>query len=92
MWDVSSVRDMNSMFLEASVFSCDLSKWDVSRASDMSGMSKWDVSRATDMSGMFWNALAFNSDISKWDVSSVTTMYRMFFGAVILNTEISKSP
>ena len=37
-------------------------------------LSKWDVSRATDMSGMFDGATSFNGDISKWDVSSVTDM------------------
>ena len=51
MWDVSSVRDMNSMFLEASVFICDL--------------SKWDVSSVTTMYRMFFGAVILNTEISK---------------------------
>lgn len=35
-------------------------------------ISKWDVSSASDMAGMFYNATAFNGDISKWDVSSAS--------------------
>ena len=35
-------------------------------------ISKWAVSRATDMGSMFNGAASFNGDISKWDVSSVT--------------------
>ena len=41
-------------------------------------LSKWDVSRVKDMSGMFLLAPKFNGDISKWDVSSVTMMSYMF--------------
>ena len=37
-WDVSSVTNMNSMFLGATSFNGDLSKWDVSRVRDMHGM------------------------------------------------------
>ena len=40
-------------------------------------ISNWDVSNVTDMSGMFLG-LKFNGDISNWDVSSVTNMEVMF--------------
>ena len=40
-------------------------------------ISKWDVSKVTDMSYMFANS-KFNKDISKWDVSNVKKMIRMF--------------
>merc|ERR1719353_2855671 len=46
-------------------------------------LSKWDVSRVTDMTTMFRNARSFNRDISKWDVSSVTNMDSMFRGAML---------
>jgi len=74
------------------LFNGDISKWDVSRVTDMNIMfasatsfngdiSKWDVSRVTDMSYMFQGATSFNSDISKWDVSRVDNMRHMFKAA-----------
>ena len=44
-------------------------------------ISRWDVSRVTDMSFMFWSATSFNGDISEWDVSSTTNMDHMFMGS-----------
>jgi len=44
-------------------------------------ISAWDVSSVTEMSGMFDGATSFNQDISAWDVSSVTEMSGMFDGA-----------
>ena len=36
-------------------------------------LSSWDVSSVTDMSGMFYNATAFNQALSGWCVSLITT-------------------
>ena len=58
---------MNTMFAYAALFNGDL--------------SKWDVSRVTDMSYMFYHASSFNGDLSKWDVSRVTNMVGMFYSA-----------
>ena len=44
-------------------------------------ISKWDVSKVTDMSYMFSFAHLFNGDLSKWDVSRVLDMNHMFFKA-----------
>ena len=63
-WDVSSVKDMSSMFRRASSFNGDV--------------AKWDVSRVKDMSNMFVSATSFNCDVSRWDVSKVATMEYMF--------------
>ena len=41
-------------------------------------ISNWDVSNVTDMSGMFSGLILFNQDLNKWDVSNVETMERMF--------------
>ena len=41
-------------------------------------ISKWDVSRVTDMRCMFRSATSFNGDLSQWDVSAVQNMYGMF--------------
>ena len=37
-------------------------------------ISQWDVSNVTNMSGMFNGASVFNQDIGSWDVSNVTDM------------------
>ena len=55
---------MASMFMGATVFNADI--------------STWDVSSVTNMSGMFVDATSFDGDISKWDVSGVTSMSGMF--------------
>ena len=82
----------------------DISDWDVSNVTDMSGMffdcgelksvgdlSNWDVSNVTDMSGMFYecNELKFIGDISNWDVSKVTNMTYMFGFCKKFNQDLS---
>ena len=82
------------------LFNGDISKWDVSGATNMHGMfahakrfdsdiSKWDVSRVTDMHGMFANTNNFNNDISKWTVSSVTKFQGMFNTAEAFNRDLN---
>ena len=83
----------------------DISDWDVSNVTNMSGMffdcgelksvgdlSKWNVSDVTNMSGMFYecNELEFIGDISKWNVSNVTNMTHMFNGCNNFNQDISE--
>ena len=80
-------------FSGASVFNSDLSKWAVSRVTDMaytfahalvfnSDVSKWSVSRVTTMQMTFTQASAFNGDLSKWAVSGVSDMYNMLSSAI----------
>ena len=58
-------------------------------------ISRWNVSKVTDMSTMFCgnrfveHESPFNGDISRWDVSNVTNMSGMFFYSRF-NGDISK--
>ncbi|UXX80682.1 BspA family leucine-rich repeat surface protein [Reichenbachiella carrageenanivorans] len=97
--DLSNVTDLGSMFGYSTKFNGDLSNWDVSGVTDMSGMfagtsfnsdlNTWDVSSVTDMGHMFVDASSFKSDVSSWDVSSVTTMIYMFYNATSFNGDVS---
>ena len=99
VWDVTAVTDMSYVFTGdpnqddyvagAQRFVGDISKWDVSRVTNMQDMfakasafngdiSNWNVGSVTNMRSVFFLATAFNCDISSWDVSRVTTMIYMF--------------
>ena len=56
-WDVSAITNMDSLFLNNTVFNGDI--------------STWDMSNVTTMYNMFDGATSFNQDISAWDLSSV---------------------
>jgi len=97
--DTSAITDMSELFAKVdpyfdtnglSEFNGDISQWNVSNVTNMSGMfyrscfngyiSKWDVSNVTNMAFMFWNS-QFNKSISKWNVSRVKNMTAMFQGS-----------
>jgi len=74
----------------------DISHWDTSEVTDMSGIfqdasafngniSEWKTSNVIDMRNMFSGAPIFNGNISGWDTSSVTDMGYMFYGATSFN-------
>ena len=76
----------------------DINYWDVSNATNMSGMfqsdfngniSSWNVSNVTNMAMMFRNNSSFNQDLSSWNVSKVTQMQEMFSGATAFDGNIS---
>ena len=96
--DLSNVTDISSMFESADNFDANISSWNVSTVTDMSGMfidtnfdqdiGTWNVSNVTDMSGMFYASL-FNQDIGDWNVSNVTNMSEMF-GETNFNQDIHR--
>lgn len=108
-WCVVKVKDMSDIFYDKSAEKCyftaaqfnhDISKWDVSSATNMHGMFRcatkfnqplkdWDVSSATDMGYMFLLANAFNQTLNDWNVSSVTTMFGMFVEAKAFNQPLN---
>jgi len=70
LWDVSTVTNMNTAFVNCTAFN--------------QPIGTWDVSNVTDMGGMFYgaNATSFNQPIGGWDVSNVTNL-NFFFGVPI---------
>jgi len=68
-WDVSAVSSMSYVFMGYDEFNEDISGWDVSNVTDMSGMFH-------EPNGYF---MKFNQDISGWDVSNVRKMAEMFY-------------
>jgi len=65
---------MMAMFSEATSFTSDL--------------SKWDVSKVTVMRYMFFRATIFTSDLSKWadKISNVNDMSGMFEDSGVVDT------
>ena len=97
----SLVTDMSDLFKNNSTFNQNISTWDVSNVTNMSGMfygavtgsatafnqpiGDWDVTNVTNMSRMFYGATAFNQPIGDWDVSSVTDMSAMFLSSALIS-------
>jgi surface protein len=72
----SLVTDMSDLFKNNSTFN--------------QNISTWDVSNVTNMSGMFYGAVtgsatAFNQPIGDWDVSNVTDMSAMFLSSALIS-------
>ncbi|WP_108247070.1 BspA family leucine-rich repeat surface protein [Muricauda brasiliensis] len=90
--DMSNVKSMQEMFLNAGAFNADLNGWNTSNveimldvfrgATSFNGdISSWDTGNVIDMSRMFFGATSFNGDLSGWDTSNVTFMPAMFYEA-----------
>ncbi len=98
-WNVSAVRNMFSVFLNAENFNQDIGNWDVSNVIEMGQMfagarkfnqdiGNWDVSSVIGMQTMFALAESFNKDISQWDVGNVESIGSMFSNAAVFNVDI----
>ena len=93
----SSVRNVSSMFKDATTFNQNISGWNVSLVTNMGGMfvralffnqniSTWNVSNVLDMEGMFGDAINFDQNIRVWVVRSPTTLTNMFSGATAMTS------
>ena len=73
-WDVSSVRDMSSMFQGARSFDGDISNWDVSRVISMRNMFRNAGSFKRDLCGTAWsNSKAIKTDMFAGSSGSIST-------------------
>lgn len=85
-WDVSKVQNMAVVFSGARGFNADLSRWNTSSATTMSGMfgnalafdgrgvEQFDVSKVTNLAFMFNQSPLFEADLSNWNTSNAVTM------------------
>ena len=98
-WDVSSIRNFDDMFLNATGFTQDLALWNTESATSMHSMFKgaesfnrfighWDVSNVVDFGSMFDQATVFNQNLT-WTTSSATSMDSMFKFASSFNGDVS---
>ena len=78
-----------------------ISKWDVSRVTNMAGLfegltdfneslNEWDVSNVTRMVSMFNGCKSFNQPLDKWNITQVTDMEMMFEGCESFNQPLNK--
>ena len=54
-------------------------------------ISRWNVDRVEDMSGMFDGAESFNHNLSGWNVEKCKNMWSMFDGAKKFNKDSIKN-
>lgn len=95
-WDVSNVKDMESMFYKATNFNTPIGDWDTHSVTNMGylfygassfnqNLNNWDVGNVVSMFGTFQKAEAFNQPLDNWNVGKVTTMRFMFSEASQFN-------
>ena len=103
-WNTTAVTNMSNAFSYAGVvtndFNEDISGWDMSNVTNMSGMfyrqplfnqdlSSWDTSNVNNISSIFWKASAFNQPLNSWDVSNVNNMSFSLRETSVFNQDLS---
>jgi surface protein len=98
LWDVSSVSNLNSIFIFNSSFNQDLDGWDVSNVTNFGGifygtsfnypLPNWDTGNGTSFNQMFLGT-PFNQDVDMWDMSSATSLFSMFSNCTAFNQDLN---
>jgi Mycoplasma protein of unknown function, DUF285 len=78
-WCVSNIRDFSNLFS---------SSGSMHHRYFNEPLDQWDMSHATDVSGMFQNCHWFNQPLRSWKLGNVKTMTRMFAAARNFNQPI----
>lgn len=99
-WDVSTVENMQLLFVAAINFNQPLDNWNVSNVTNMASMfntaesfnqnlNSWNTSQVQFMDFLFLGALNFNGAIGNWNVSNVVEMSWMFNNAEDFNQDLN---
>ncbi|WP_422105424.1 BspA family leucine-rich repeat surface protein [Winogradskyella sp.] len=99
-WDVSTIENMQLLFVSATNFNQPLDNWNVSNVTTMSSMfngaesfnqdlNSWNTSQVQFMDFMFLDALDFNGAIGNWNVGNVVDMSYMFNRAEDFNQDLN---
>lgn len=94
-------QTLNYWFANNAVFDQDLSTWDTSNITDLTGLfynspfctgrgiENWNTSKVTSLSDLAYQAAKFNAAIGDWDVSKVTNFNRVFNNAYVFNQPLT---
>jgi surface protein len=96
----SSVTNLDYMFVNATYFNGDITRWNTENVTSMSTMfadaqffdqdiSNWNTVKVTDMGDMF-SGCQFNQDIGKWDTKNVTIMAGMFSNNYVFDQNLNR--
>ena len=103
-WCVSKITNFNSLFSAdrnpaAMTFNADISRWDMSNATDLGSflegarefdgdLSGWNVGRVRNLTRTFASTQRFNSSLSQWNTGLVQELRGTFFRATAFNQDI----
>jgi surface protein len=95
-------NNLNNCFRGATAFNSNISNWDTSAVTTMSGVFNdattynnggvaltWNVTNVTRTDLMFKGATAFNQSLSSWATATNTYMLEMFYNASTFNQDLS---
>lgn len=85
-WDVSKVKQFNSMFARCDVFNADITNWDITGTHYYVGIEPWqNAVESGDIGGMLRDCPAFDRDLSSWDVSDTPNINNFMGGTTKLS-------
>ena len=86
---ISGITELTDDTIRTAVASWFVNWESVVKKSKLGHLSRWDVRKVKDMSGLFKGKAGFDDDLSRWDVTAVTTMQEMFKDAGGLDQDLS---